>query len=49
MRILQTTHLTKEYGQDASLVKALDDGHAPATPYSSWPSSAPPAPASPPC
>ena len=25
MRILQTTHLTKEYGQDASLVKALDD------------------------
>ena len=33
MRILQTTHLTKEYGQDASLVKALDDGHAPATPY----------------
>ena len=25
MRILQTTHLTKEYGQDASLVNALDD------------------------
>ena len=25
MRILQTTHLTKEYGQGASLVKALDD------------------------
>ena len=46
MRILQTTHLTKEYGQDASLVKALDDV---SLSVEAWPSSAPPAPASPPC
>lgn len=49
MRILQTTHLTKEYGQDASLVKALDDVSLSVEAGSSWPSSAPPAPASPPC